>query len=212
MFGSFARAFSLLSFLLVVSLPATSASPDYTLVPRSTQYRTRSITVKTMGDVIAPADFVKVVMDCTQYPLSATYLGVQALVQCENLDARPDGTRIVYMRTGGAAVVSARHWVIALKVVSQTDKTAVIEWDLITHTSSDDAISGPYAATPNKHPDAVWTTYNTGGWKLDNTTGTITYWVTTDPGGMLPSAFQTDGAVMTFPKELMRVKWGIEAE
>jgi hypothetical protein len=37
----------------------------------------------------------------------------------------------------------------------------------------------------------------------------VTYTVSSDPGGSLPGFMTTQGAVMAFPLELLRVRWGI---
>lgn len=207
---SSARLLPLLACLLTAA-PALADTPLQT-VPRSTNFKTKSISVPTKGADIPTSDFVTAIMDCKNYPMTATYMGVSALEECTTLEKRADGTSVIYQRTGGALGVSSRQYVLQLKVVKQTDTYVEIQWDLVQHTVSSGVYSGPFADKLNKDKDTVYTPYNTGGWKFDKAAGTINYWVTSDPGGSLPGFLQTDGAVMSFPKELMRTRWGVEAD
>lgn len=199
---------------LLAALGAAPALADTPLetVPRASGHATKSITVATKGANIATADFVTAIMDCKNYPMSATYGGVKALEECSTLEKRADGTVVIYQRTGGALGISSRQYVLLLKVVKQTDTFVEIQWDLVKHTQSGEVYSGPFAAKLNKDTDTVYTPYNSGGWKYDKSAGSITYWVTSDPGGSLPGFMQTDGAVMAFPKELLKVRWGVIAD
>ncbi len=205
-----ARLAALLACLLAA--PAALADTPLELVPRSSGYKTKSISVPTQGAAITTADFVAAIMDCKNYPMTATYMGVSALEECSTLEKRADGTVAIYQRTGGAMGVSSRQYVLLLKVVKQTDTQVEIQWDLVKNTVTNGVYSGPFADKLNKDKDTVYTPYNNGGWKYDKTAGTINYWVTSDPGGSLPGFLQTDGAVMSFPKELLRVRWGVEAD
>jgi hypothetical protein len=102
--------------------------------------------------------------------------------------------------------------VIVLKPTVLNDTVAEVRWELVEHSKKGDTFEGPYAAALNTHKDAVYTPYNRGGWKYDKSAGTIKYWVATDPGGSLPAFMQTQGAMMAFPKELLKVKWGVKAD
>lgn len=200
-----------LGFGLSFSPPAIADTPVQ-LVPSASGYKTMSTTVATKGAAITTADFVAAIMDGDHYPMSASYMGVKALLECRSLEKRSDGSVVVYQRTGGAMGVSSRQYVILLKVVKQTDTAAEIQWELVQHSISGDTYSGPFASALNAHKDAVYTPYNRGGWKYDKTAGSITYWVTSDPGGSLPGFMQTQGAVTAFPLELLKVKWGVAPE
>lgn len=181
------------------------------LVPREAGHRTIAATVSTGGRTVSPAEFTAALLDCAKYPLSATYMGVQALVECRTLAPANNGTAVIYQRTGGNALVAERHWVAQVRVKEQTDTRAVVEWDLVKHTIENGKVTaGPYASVVQAHPSAVFTPYTTGSWVLDNVAGTVTYTVTSDPGGSLPGFMTTQGAVMAFPMEVLRVRWGIE--
>jgi hypothetical protein len=186
------------------------AAPAFELLPREAGHRTMSITVSTRGKIIPIEAFTAAIRDCAQYPLTATYMGVLALVECKALDRLADGSTVIYQRTGGNALVSGRHWVVQIRVREQTESRAKVTWDLVKHEVAGGRVSGgPFAAAPQAHPGAVWTPYNAGTWTLDNTAGTVTYQVSSDPGGALPGFMTTQGAVMAFPLELLKVRWGI---
>jgi len=202
--ATLALAFGLLS-------PAAYATGPVATVARANTYKKHQITVSTGGASISTADFTTAIMDCDNYPLTATYGGVKALEKCKTLDHLSDGSVVIVQRTGGNFMVSSRHYVLQLKVVSQTEDRVEIQWDLVTHTQADKTFSGPYASALNADPDAVYTPYNVGGWIYDKKAGTITYWVTTDAGGNIPEFMQTEGAIMAFPKELLKVRWGVVA-
>ncbi len=194
----------LLSFIAL----ALAAAP-MELVPRGGSAKTMSTTVPTKGAPITTQAFVAAILDCDRYPLTASVLGVKALIQCKTLERRSDGTTVIYQLTGGNMMVSSRHYVIAMKVVEQSESKARIDWDLVKHGGSGGAMTGPYAAALNAHPDAVYTPYNTGGWVYDKVAGTIGYRVQSNPGGTVPGWLVSEDAVMAFPLELLKSKWGV---
>ncbi len=194
----------MLPFLLSVAL----ASPPMELVPRGGPAKTMSTVVPTAGAAITTADFVSAILDCDHYPLGASFMGVKALKSCKTLDKRSDGYTVVHQVTGGNALVGSRQYVIALKVVEQTDTKARIEWDLVKHAGAVGSMTGPYASTLNA-VDAVHTPYNTGGWTYDKAAATIKYYVQSDPGGSVPGWLVSQDAVMAFPLELLRTRWGV---
>ena len=200
---------------LLFALSFGVASPAFAdtvmeLVPVQSGFPGKSTTVSTGGANISTDAFVAAVMDGDHYPMTASYLGVKALLECRTLEKRSDGSVVVYQRTGGGMGVSSRHYVIALKVKQKTDTTAEVEWNLVKHTQSGKTFTGPFASALNAHPDAVWTAYNHGTWKYDRTKGTISYAAQSDPGGSVPDWLVSEKAVTAFPLELMRVKWGVE--
>lgn len=195
--------------LLALSNPA-AASPAMELVPRASGAgKTMSTTVSTKGADISTAAFVTAIMDCDHYPLGASVMGVKALQQCKTLETRSDGYTVIYQLTGGNMLVSSREYVIAMKVVEQTADKARIQWDLVKHEGSPGTMTGPYASALNAHTDAVYTPYNTGGWTYDRPAGTISYTATSNPGGTVPDWLVTQDAVMAFPLELLKTKWGV---
>lgn len=195
--------------ILALVHPAPASEP-LELVPRGGSHKRMATSVSTGGATITPAEFTATILDCSKYPLTASYMGVVALVECRSLEKRADGYRVVYQRTGGNAFVSSRHYVIALRVEEQTADKARVEWDLVKHEGSAGAWTGPYASALNAHPEAVLPTYNTGGWALDTVAGTIAYEVTSDPGGTVPGWMVSEGALLAFPLELLRARWGVE--
>ncbi len=197
----------MLPFLTLVA--AVHAAAPMELVSRAGNAKRMSTTVSTAGAAITTADFVAAILDCEHYPKGASYMGVKALLECRTLERRPDGYIVVYQRTGGNALVSSRHYVIALKVTEQSETRAKIEWDLVKHTGSTGAFQGPYAAALNAQ-DAVYTPFNTGGWVYDKSAGTITYYVQSDPGGTVPGWLVSQDAVMAFPLELLEARWGVK--
>lgn len=204
------RRLAALLLLSALSLPAFADTPIQT-VPAATGYKSKSITVSTGANGIPVDEFITAIMSCKNYPMTASYMGVKALEECSDLEKRSDGSTVIYQRTGGALGISSRQYVLRLYVASKTDTAVEIKWDLVKHDVSGETYSGPFASTLNKYADdAVYTPYNKGGWKLDNVAHTISYYVSTDPGGSLPDWMQTDGAIMAFPKELMKTRWGIE--
>lgn len=197
-----------LTLALSLAVPAF-ASPSMELVPSSASYKSMSTTVSTHGVSITPSDFVGAILDGSHYPKTASYMGVPALADCKTLEVRSDGYTVVYQRTGGNALIKSRQYVIALKAVTLTATKAVVQWDLVKHTFDGSTYSGPYASALNAHLDAVYTPYNHGTWTLDNSAGTVSYWVQSDPGGSIPSWLLSQDAVMSFPLELLKTKWGI---
>jgi hypothetical protein len=193
---------------LLILVAAALAAP-LELVPRGGSAKTMSTTVSTAGADISTASFVAAILDCDRYPLGAGVMGVKALKFCHTLEKRSDGYTVIHQLTGGNSLVSSREYVIALKVTANTDTRARIEWDLVKHDGKPGSMTGPYASALNAYPDAVYTPYNTGGWEYDKTAGTIKYWAQSDPGGSVPGFLVSQDAVMAFPLELLRVKWGV---
>ena len=197
--------------LLAVLVSFASAAPAMELVPRASGAgKTMSTTVKTNGADISTAAFVAAIMDCDHYPLGASVMGVKALLQCKTLEKRADGYTVIYQLTGGNMLVNSREYVIAMKVAEQTDTKARIEWDLVKHEGKPGSMTGPYASALNAHPDAVYTPYNVGGWTYDKAAGTISYKVTSNAGGTVPDWLVSQDAVMAFPLELLKTKWGVK--
>lgn len=195
--------------MLLLLLAVAFASPPMELVPRSTAAKTMSTTVATKGAAITTHDFVAAIMDCDHYPLGAAVMGVKALLQCKTLEKRSDSYTVIYQLTGGNMMVSSRQYVIAMKVLEDSETKARIDWDLVKHEGTPGSMTGPYATTLNAHADAVYTPYNTGGWVYDKTAGTIAYRVQSNPGGTIPGFLVSQDAVMAFPLELLKVKWGV---
>ncbi len=194
---------------LLSFVAAVHAAAPMELVSRTGIAKRMSTTVGTNGAPISTADFVAAILDCERYPMTASYMGVKALLECRTLEKRADGYTVVYQRTGGNALVGSRHYVIALKVTEQTDTRAKIEWDLVKHTGGNGApFVGPYAAALNAN-EAVYTPFNTGGWTYDKAAGTVTYSAQSDPGGTVPGWLVSEAAVMAFPLELLKSKWGV---
>ncbi|MFN7144126.1 MAG: hypothetical protein ACK4YP_10140, partial [Myxococcota bacterium] len=100
--------------LPILLVAAVHASAPMELVSRSGSAKRMSTTVSTKGAAISTADFVKAIFDCERYPMTASYMGVKALLECRTLERRSDGYTVVYQRTGGNALVGSRHYVIAL--------------------------------------------------------------------------------------------------
>jgi arylsulfatase A-like enzyme len=202
---------TLFFYYLLLGAPSALAQ-SVELMPVQSGYQGRSTTVSTKGVDIPIDSFISAILDGNSYPKTATYFGVPALLECKTLAKLADGTVIVYQRTGGNSLLSSRHYVIGLKVTKKTDTVAELQWYLVKHTqSADGSFSGPYASTLNANKDkAVYTPYNHGTWRYDKSAGTIYYAAESDPGGSIPSWAVSDAAVMAFPLELIRVKWGIQ--
>lgn len=199
-----------LMFALSLSAPSLAlADTPIEIVPLKSGVPSKSTTVATGGANISTDAFVAAIMDGDHYPMSASYMGVDALEECRTLERRADGSVIVYQRTGGGLGVSSRQYVIQLKVKQKTETYAEIEWNLVKHTQSGSTWTGPFASALNAHSDAVWTPVNYGTWRYDRTRGTITYSVQSDPGGSVPDWLVSEKAVMAFPLELLKVKWGV---
>ena len=195
---------------LLTFVAAVHAAAPIDLVPRAGSTAKRmSTTVSTKGAAITPADFVKAILDCERYPMTASYMGVKALLECRTLERRSDGYTVVYQRTGGNALVGSRHYVIAIRVVEQSATKARIEWDLVKHAVAGTTFTGPYASALNANPTAVYTPFNIGGWTYDATAGTVSYWAQSDPGGTVPGWLVSQDAVMAFPLELLEARWGV---
>ena len=195
---------------LLTFVAAVHAAAPIELVPRAGSTAKRmSTTVSTKGAAITPADFVKAILDCERYPMTASYMGVKALLECRTLERRSDGYTVVYQRTGGNALVGSRHYVIAIRVAEQSATKARIEWDLVKHAVAGTTFTGPYASALNANPTAVYTPFNIGGWTYDATAGTVSYWAQSDPGGTVPGWLVSQDAVMAFPLELLETRWGV---
>lgn len=204
---------ALLVLVALAAAPAVVApalaAPAMELVPRGGSAKRMTTTVPTKGAAISTKEFADAVLDCAKYPLTASYMGVKALLECRTLEKRPDGYTVIYQRTGGNAMISSRHYVLAMKTTELTDTKVRVEWDLVRHSGQPGAFTGPYAAALNAHADAVYTPYNTGGWVYDKAAGTITYFVQSDAGGTVPGWLVSQDAVMAFPLELLKVRWGV---
>jgi hypothetical protein len=199
---------SVVALAVLLALPAL-ASPAIQLVPRGGDHKRMETTVTTKGANISTTDFAAAILDCANYPLTASYMGVKALVECRTIDKRPDGMNILYQRTGGNSLIASRHWVIGIRTTEMSDQKVRIEWDLVQHEHTDAGYTGPYAAALNAHPDAVYTPYCTGGWVYDKAAGTISYYTTSDPGGTVPGWLVSQSSVMAFPLELLKTRWGV---
>lgn len=198
------------------SSPALQASVISLQTERTSGIVSMRGTVNISGAASKPTvqEFKTAIFDAEGYPLTATYMRVPALTECRSLGTQ-DGYAIVYQRTGGIrGVMNPRHYVIAMKTKSETESQIEIEWWLVEHTQNDDkSFTGPYADTLNAHQsDHVYVPYNHGGWIYDWTAGTITYYLDSDSGGNLPSWAVSKKAIMAFPQELLKVKWGIEGK
>lgn len=172
-----------------------------------------SVTVSAGANGPTTDAFIAAILDVDHYPLTATYMGVKALSSTKKLATLADGTVVLHQVTGGNVLVRPRQYVTALKVVTRTDTVADVQWFLVKHTqNADGTFSGPYAETLNAHrEEAVYTPYTHGTWHYDRAAGTIRYSTESDAGGALPSWAVSESAVTAFPKELMRVRWGIVA-
>ena len=200
-----------LLFALALLLAAPSQAGELPVVPHNrTDVKSRSTTVSTQGADISVDAFIGAILDANNYPMSASYMGVPALLECRTLERLPDGRVVIYQRTGGNTLVSSRHYVIVLKVDQRTDTQAKVSWDLVKHDLVNGKFVGPYASALNAHPEAVYTPYNIGAWTYNKSTGTVTYSASSDPGGEIPGWMVGEGAVTAFPLELLRVKWGVE--
>ena len=197
------------TWLLVSLIAPVAADTPVELVPRGNADQWMQTTVSTKGAAITPDAFAAAILDGDSYPMSASYMGVDALEVCQTLERRDDGSAVVYQRTGGNFVVKSRHYVILLQVTELTATDARIEWDLVKHAGSAGAWQGPFASALNGSPDAVYTPYNHGYWDYDQAAGTITYAVQSNPGGSVPEWMVSEGAVMAFPLELLDQKWGV---
>lgn len=197
-----------LPLALALATPAF-ASPAIELASKTSAAKQMSTTISTGAAAITPADFVATILDGAKYPKTASYMGVPALLDCKTLERRADGYTIVYQRTGGNSFLKSRQWVIAMKVTKQTETDATIEWTMVKHSFDGTTFTGPYASALQAHTDAVMTPYNHGSWKLNGAAKTITYTVESDPGGSVPGWLMSESAVMAFPRELLKVRWGI---
>ena len=202
------RPILLALFALSLGVAAPAYAQSVELVPVVAGIPGKSTTVSTKGAAITTDEFVAAILDGDHYPMTATYAGVKALEECRSLSKLPDGSVIVYQRTGGNMLVGSRHYVIALKVKQKTDAVAEIEWNLVKHSFDGKTYSGPYASALNGK-DAVWTPYNHGTWRYDRAAGTISYAVQSDPGGSIPDWAVGQGAVTAFPLELLKTRWGV---
>lgn len=202
------------TFLLLLSLASPFAhAQSVELLPVQSGFQGRSTTVSTGGANISTDAFAAAILDGDHYPMTASFFGVPALLECRNLGKMADGTVIMYQRTGGNSLVRSRQYVIGLKVTKRSETFVEIQWYLVKHTvNSDGSFSGPYANVLNAHKDdAVYTPYSHGTWRYDKNAGTIYYAAESDAGGSIPSWAVSDSAVMAFPKELLKVKWGISS-
>lgn len=186
----------------------TAWAGDLPLVPSAAGHREVRATLALNGADVPVDAFLDALVDCKQIPLSASYLGVPALTDCRDLGRR-DGYVIQYQRTGGNAVVRPRHYVIAFQVTTRTADRGVLRWRLVEHTRGASGWEGPYAPMLNAFPSAVLTPYNEGSWEIDRTAGVIRYHAVSDPGGTVPSWMVSQAAVLAFPKELLRVRFGV---
>ncbi len=148
------------------------------------------------------AQFKTAIFAANSYPLTASYLGVPAITESRVLVAGEPA--VVYQRTGGNAVVAPRHYVIAMKTAQETADFIKIECDLLPPDN--------YSQLLAQHPDHIYMRYSHLEWIYDKKAGTITYSLAADSGGNIPGFLVTRSALMAFPKEFLKVKFGIDAE
>lgn len=183
------------------------------LVPVEPGHKAVSVTVSTGANGPTTESFIAAILDVDHYPLTASYMGVKAITSSTRLATLSDGTVVLHQITGGRLGIQPRQYVTALKVTTRSDTIAEVQWFLVKHTvNADGTFSGPYADVLNAHrEEAVYTPYTHGTWHYDRTAGTIRYSTESDAGGSLPGFLVTDAAVTAFPKEMMKVRWGIVA-
>ncbi len=143
--------------------------------------------------------------------MTASFFGVPALEESTTLAKLPDGSTIVYQRSGGNALLKSRQWVIQLKVMKRTATVGEVQWFLLKETvNADGSFSGPYSEKLNANrSDAVFTPYNHGTWRLDRAAATVMYAAESDAGGSIPSWAVSESAVLAFPREMMKVRLGV---
>ena len=174
-------------------------------------YARLEVRTPTQGKSIAIDAFINAVMDGDHYPLTASYMGVPALVESRTLARLKDGSTIVYQRTGAMAMVKARQYINHYTVTQRTETLAEVQWQLVQHVmNAAGQYTGPYADVLNQHlEDAVFTPYNKGMWRYDQQAQSIDYAITSDPGGSLPCWTMTEQTIMLIPRALMQANWGI---
>jgi hypothetical protein len=163
------------------------------------------------GD-ISIAEFRDAILDADHYPLTGRFGGILVLVECRLLDRRGN-LYIIYQRTGGNLVVSPRQYVIGLSVAYETEDEIVIQWVGIKHELVDGVFRGPYAEALNQHAsDHIYPLYKKGRWIYNRPNHRITYELETDSGGFLPEWAVQNGALLAYPRELLKEKWKIDGK
>lgn len=185
--------------------------PIYLVTTRTAGTKDISASFKIDPAALSTADFRTAIMDASSYPLTGTFMWTKVLEECR-LVGKKGNTYYVYQKTGGAMGISGRHYVIAMRVESETADKVVIKWDLVDHSvGSDGTFSGPFESVLNASKDKyVYTPYNSGSWTYDRTTGEITYKLQNDAGGNLPDFLKNPDALLAFPKELLKTRFNIE--
>jgi len=192
---------------MLALLVAVALAGDPDLVPVSSGYRGVDVTLSVGVDVPVQA-FVDAVLDADHYPMSASYLGVPAMVESRTL-AHRGSYAVIYQRTGSSSLFRARHYVTAMKVTQLSADRGVVEWWLVRHAQVDGVWTGEFAQALQAHPDAVYTPYSHGSWDYNRAAHTLRYRVESDPGGSVPSWLVSDAAATVFPKELLAVRFGV---
>ena len=146
--------------------------------------------------------FKQAIFAANSYPLTATYMGVPAITESRVLTAGDPA--VVYQRTGGNALIAPRHYVIAMKTTQETEDFIKIECNLLPPAK--------YSQLLGQHPDHIYMRSSHLEWIYDKKAKTITYSLAADSGGNIPSWMVNRSALMAFPKEFLKVNFGIDAE
>ncbi|MBU0505254.1 hypothetical protein KJ708_04600 [bacterium] len=150
--------------------------------------------------------FIDVIFDGDSYPLDAKYMDADVLLDSYNLGLE-QGYELIYERTAPPPGGKSRHFIMAMRVVQESDKRVRIDW----HSLSEDYALDHFPAVFAADPEAIYTPYNHGSWTLDlGDKPKITYQFDVDPGGRVPLWMIPEDMLLAFPKKVLSANWGIE--
>lgn len=150
------------------------------------------------------------------YSTQPQFMGVPLIAQSNWLGWSGDN-HILFQVTGGNMFVSPRMCMVAVHPdTSVTGNKVRVRWDLLNnYNSSSHDFSGAWGQKLHDQgitfpANAIWTPFNQGYWELDLDSGTITYSLTTDPGGSL--LFNPDDAFVSYPNFVVNEILGLSGE
>lgn len=184
----------------------TVASLEAAFQKRAPGARDATVTVS-VDPAKAPTiqKFIDVILDANKYPRTGTYgvsiASVQVLSECRKI-GQVGGYHLVYQKVAGN-----RHYVIAMTVSHRDDDTVIIKWNGVQESKLTPKEKSELAKNPE--PDPVYPPWIEGHWLYSHKDRTITYHVSSVPGGYVPSGVTPTGAALVFPKELIKTHgWG----
>jgi hypothetical protein len=153
-------------------------------------------------------EFTDVIFDGDSYPLDAKYMDADVMQDSYNLGLE-QGYELIYERTAAPPGGKTRHFIMAMRVVQESDQRVRIDW----YSLGEDYAQDNFPEVFEADPEAIYAPYSHGSWTLNlGRSPKITYQFDFDPGGRVPLWMIPDDMIFAFPKKVLLDNWGIEAD